>query len=183
MKRREALSISLAAAGGLFFGGSLVQSCDRPPYPYTLFTYEDMDILNDLSDILIPDTPGSPGARAANTGDFVQHYITDCMSAAYQEMVLSGYASFKQTCVDKWGRPFHKLTVEKKTEVVAQLIQEAQEMAGSATPHFFDTLRSLILRGYFTSETGMTQCLRYVPVPGYQKGIIPYRTGEKSWAL
>jgi hypothetical protein len=43
-------------------------------------------------------------------------------------------------------------------------------------------MKQLTLLGYFTSEIGATQTLRYVAVPGKYEGCIPYKKGDKAWA-
>jgi hypothetical protein len=43
-------------------------------------------------------------------------------------------------------------------------------------------MKQLTLFGFFTSEPGSTRVLRYRPVPGKYKGIVPYKKGETSWA-
>ena len=44
-------------------------------------------------------------------------------------------------------------------------------------------IKQMTVWGYFSSEVGATQALRYVPVPGRFEGCIPYNEGEKAWAL
>jgi hypothetical protein len=48
--------------------------------------------------------------------------------------------------------------------------------------HYFRMMKELALLGYFTSEIGMTQALRYVEAPGRYDPCVPYKPGEKSWA-
>jgi hypothetical protein len=43
-------------------------------------------------------------------------------------------------------------------------------------------MKQLTLLGFFTSEVGATQALRYVAVPGKYEGCIPYAKGDKAWA-
>jgi hypothetical protein len=43
-------------------------------------------------------------------------------------------------------------------------------------------MKQLTMLGYFTSEVGSTQALRYVPVPGKYEGCIPYKKGDRAWA-
>ena len=45
--------------------------------------------------------------------------------------------------------------------------------------HYFTMMKQLTLWGYFTSKEGMTQALRYVPVPGKYQGCIDYKKGDK----
>ena len=48
--------------------------------------------------------------------------------------------------------------------------------------HYFRMMKELALLGYFTSEIGMTQALRYVESPGRYDPCLPYTPGEKAWA-
>jgi hypothetical protein len=43
-------------------------------------------------------------------------------------------------------------------------------------------LKELTLLGYFTSEIGYTQAMRYVETPGRFEPCITYTTGDKAWA-
>ena len=49
-------------------------------------------------------------------------------------------------------------------------------------PHYFTLMKQLVLLGFFTSKPGVTQVLRYVPIPGKYEGCIDYREGDTSWA-
>ncbi|MGI9262739.1 MAG: gluconate 2-dehydrogenase subunit 3 family protein, partial [Woeseiaceae bacterium] len=51
-----------------------------------------------------------------------------------------------------------------------------------APAHYFRMMKELTLLGYFTSEIGYTQAMRYVETPGRYDPCVPYTTGEKSWA-
>lgn len=61
--------------------------------------------------------------------------------------------------------------------------------AGAATAivqdppsHYFRMMKELTLLGFFTSEIGCTQALRYVESPGRYDPCVPYKAGEKAWA-
>ena len=61
--------------------------------------------------------------------------------------------------------------------------------AGAATAvtedppaHYFRMMKELALLGYFTSEIGMTQALRYIESPGRYDPVVDYHPGEKAWA-
>ncbi len=51
-----------------------------------------------------------------------------------------------------------------------------------APAHYFRMMKELALLGYFTSEVGCTQALRYVETPGRFDPCIPYTPGEPAWA-
>ncbi|MGH2553929.1 MAG: gluconate 2-dehydrogenase subunit 3 family protein [Chitinophagaceae bacterium] len=48
--------------------------------------------------------------------------------------------------------------------------------------HYFTMMKHLTLWGYFTSETGCREALRYNPVPGRYEGCVPYNKGDRAWA-
>ncbi|HKO15157.1 MAG TPA: gluconate 2-dehydrogenase subunit 3 family protein [Gemmatimonadaceae bacterium] len=52
----------------------------------------------------------------------------------------------------------------------------------SAHPPFFRTMKELTLLGYYTSQPGATQELRYVQVPGRFDGCIPFSKVGRTWA-
>jgi hypothetical protein len=83
---------------------------------------------------------------------------------------------------------------EERKRAEAALSDQRQEAAqgadvGAATAitedppaHYFRMMKELALLGYFTSEIGYTQALRYEESPGRFDPCVPYRPGEKAWA-
>ncbi len=51
-----------------------------------------------------------------------------------------------------------------------------------APTHYFRMMKELTLLGYFTSEIGYTQAMRYIESPGRFDPCAPYTPGEKAWA-
>jgi hypothetical protein len=58
----------------------------------------------------------------------------------------------------------------------------ATAITADAPAHYFRMMKELALLGYFTSEIGCTQALRYVESPGRFDPCVPYVAGEKAWA-
>ena len=58
---------------------------------------------------------------------------------------------------------------------------EQQEEASEPDMHWFTPIQQLTLFGFFTSEVGGTEVLRYVQVPGEYDGNLDYN-GEPAWA-
>jgi len=48
--------------------------------------------------------------------------------------------------------------------------------------HYFRMMKELAMLGYFTSEIGCTQALRYVEMPGRFDPCVDYKPGERAWA-
>ena len=58
----------------------------------------------------------------------------------------------------------------------------AAAITEDAPPHYFRMMKELALLGYFTSEIGYTQAMRYVESPGRFEPCVDYAPGEKAWA-
>ncbi len=58
----------------------------------------------------------------------------------------------------------------------------APAVTADAPPHYFRMMKELALLGYFTSEIGYTQAMRYVESPGRFDPCEPYTPGERAWA-
>ncbi len=55
-------------------------------------------------------------------------------------------------------------------------------ITADAPNHFFRMMKELTMLGYFTSEIGYTQAMRYTETPGRFDPCVPYVAGEPSWA-
>jgi hypothetical protein len=61
-------------------------------------------------------------------------------------------------------------------------INPATQIASEPPNKYFRMMKALAVLGYFTSEIGATQALRYVESPGRYDPCVPYKAGEKDWA-
>lgn len=61
-------------------------------------------------------------------------------------------------------------------------VNPAPTITADAPAHYFRMMKELALLGYFTSEIGYTQALRYIESPGRFDPCVPYTPGEKAWA-
>ena len=77
-----------------------------------------------------------------------------------------------------------KFLSDQRKEGAADAPQANPAPAVTADPprHYFRMMKELALLGYFTSEIGYTQALRYTESPGRYDPCVPYTPGEKSWA-
>jgi hypothetical protein len=79
-----------------------------------------------------------------------------------------------------------KASPEHRKEVLSALDKEQKDYNANKKNgdpnHYFSLMKQLTLLGYFTSEIGATQALRYVAVPGKYEGCIPIQKGNKAWA-
>lgn len=72
---------------------------------------------------------------------------------------------------------------DERAAILAQLDTEAYPAGPPpAQPSPWRTIKGLILSGYYTSQVGATEELRYELVPGRFSPDIPLNPGDKAWS-
>lgn len=180
MNRRQLIKNITILTGAAFLGADLfLVGCksDRE----NIFSVTDIAFLDEVAETIIPKTK-TPGAKEAETGKFIALYVTDCYSDSDQKIVHDGLVQLNECATTQYGNSFMDITKEQKKELLTNIDTEAKKHDQQKGMHYFTMVKQLTLLGFFTSEVGATQVLRYNPVPGKYEGCIPYKKGETSWA-
>ncbi|HET7187020.1 MAG TPA: gluconate 2-dehydrogenase subunit 3 family protein [Gemmatimonadaceae bacterium] len=185
ISRRDALK-----AGGLLLGGALIVSsglltaCGGGEKPRVaqqnagVLSPDDQSLMTEIADTILPDTPSSPGAKAAGASAAIQLLLTDCYVPAAQQRVVRGLGDFRASCRAQKGADFTALPRPAREQLLRELDAEARKTPDT---HWFALARELSERAYFSSEIGMTKALRYVRVPGHFTGCMPLEKGQHAW--
>jgi Gluconate 2-dehydrogenase subunit 3 len=192
MNRREAICRVSALLGGVAFvgGTGLLAAYEKAGIPVegTLggFTAGDIAFLDEIAETILPATK-TPGAKAAKTGAFMALMVTDGYSLAEQKIFREGMRRVDEATRAANNVSFMEATPPQRLAALTALDHEQKhvsEAAGTANQpaHYFRMMKELALLGYFTSELGCTQAMRYVESPGRFDPCIPYTAGEPAWA-
>ncbi|GAB3527384.1 gluconate 2-dehydrogenase subunit 3 family protein [Pontibacter brevis] len=173
--------------GGTLISADLLVSCtSRKLEVSDLFQQEQVALLNEVGETILPATD-TPGAKAANVGEFMAVMVRDCYSAEDQQVFTEGIKKLNDASDEQFGKSFMELNPEQRTTLVRALDKEQQEHMRTKKEgdpnHYFRMMKELTLLGYFTSEVGATQALRFVAVPGRYDGCMPYKKGDRAWAV
>ncbi len=190
MNRREALSrVALVLGGTIVGASSFLEGCrpaDKKAITGLDFSDDDIAYLDEIAETIIPATD-TPGAKAAKVGAFMTVMVKDCYEEKDQKVFIEGMNTLNSESKKKFDRAFMEISPTDRFSLLAQIDNEAKEYAKNKKPedpgHYFRLMKELTVLGYFTSEIGATQALRYVETPGRYEGCIPYTKGEKAWAL
>lgn len=198
MNRRELLKMIAAATGASLVGADAMAYVEMPaatPLENTDFTKDDYLLWEAVCDTIMPRTD-TPGAVDAGTPAFTLRFVHDCYNAEQLSVFKSGLLDIQARSLRHYGQPLHQLSAEPRHTFLSEIDQEAvaantlnpegegawAKVARRQTPHYFTLMKQLTLFGFFTSEVGATQVLRYVSVPGKYDGDYPYQPGDKAWA-
>ena len=192
--RREAILRVSAMLGGVALVGqsAMLAGCAGRPAAATrasslssLFRQSDIELLAEVADTILPET-STPGAKAAGVGPFVALMVADTYNENDQQIFFDGLQTLQTNSLRMHGAHFLVLSKAQRLRLLEYLDEEQylymQTRADGAPTHYFRMLKELTLLGYFTSEIGCKQALRYVESPGRFEPCMPYMPGEKSWA-
>ncbi len=189
MDRREAISRVTLLLGGALTTSGLGAFADvlRTEGPGTLkikSLASSEALIAEIADTFIPDNKGVPGAKAAGLGPFIVMMMQDCYTADIQKHFQEGLAKVEDVSKKHFQKSFIQLSLKEREEIFGLFKAEAQTQrkAGIAPSHFFQIMADLTYLGYYTSEIGATQALRYVHIPGKYEACVPLATGQKAWA-
>jgi Gluconate 2-dehydrogenase subunit 3 len=191
MDRREALkNISILLGGSVIGADSFLRGTlqafdgleDAPAIG--LFSKKQVKIFDEIADIILPRT-ATPGAKDAKTvGAFMARFISDCYESRDQQVAVTGLQKLQDECKKRYGKAFMKTTAAQKLDYFSELDaeQKAYTKAKKAEdpPHWFRIFWELSLFGFFTSEVGSSQVLRWIPNPGRYE-TIDYKKGDRAW--
>ncbi len=170
--RRNAMAILARWSAGSFIPFSWILDGCTYGNSISLFNKEYQSLLGAIVEIILPETDESPGAKEANVHYFIALIVEDCYEIENKDRILVG---LNQLLKDG----FLDFSAQKKHKEIEQLDKEASS-ASHKILHYFKDIKSLTQWGYFSSKIGITEGLRYNPIPGYYKGCVPYN-GEISW--
>lgn len=186
--RREAILRVSALFGGIALVGqsAMLAGCSRQEAPEdAVSTGYDVAFLDEVAETILPAT-STPGAKAAGVGPFIALMVADTYSAREQQVFRDGMRTLDDECGEMHGASFMSATPAERLALLEKL--DAEQMhymetrADDAPAHYFRMLKELALLGYFTSEIGYNQAMRYVETPGRYEPCVPYAPGGKTWA-
>ncbi|SMO81671.1 gluconate 2-dehydrogenase subunit 3 family protein [Paracoccus laeviglucosivorans] len=192
MLRRDFLTMIAAVTGTAMIGGRAM-AYDPTTAGTNAFSAEDTAFLDEVAEVIIPKTD-TPGAKDAAVGAFMTVYVSDCYTAQDQQGFRTAMENLKSAATAQ-GKDFMQMSADERTTLLDGIAREARtasaegaakakaegRAAKNADLHWFTPLHQLVLFGFFTSEVGSNEVLRYEAVPGEYIGDLAYN-GEPAWA-
>ncbi len=186
--RREAIRRVSALLGGVALVGQsawLAGCATGARAASDLFSDSEVVLLDEIADTILPTTK-TPGAKAAGVGPFIAMMVADTYDPGEQALFREGLDTLERESRAQNGGGFIASSPAQRVALLERLDREAIEymrIPGNADrPHYFRLIKELTLLGYFTSEIGYTQAMRYMETPGRFDPCITYTAGDKAWA-
>ena len=169
--------------GGTFIGSTaLLTGCAPESQLKDLnFTAEDLAFLDEIGETIIP-TTDTPGAKATKIGEFIQMMVKDCYDADQQTTFITGLNTIRTDFKAEKSVDFMEGTPEDRLAFLNAMHQKYVASGEEKQPEIIHMLRDLTVLGYFSSEIGATQALRYQETPGRFDPCVEHKKGDRAWA-
>ena len=141
-----------------------------------------------LTEMIIPSTD-TPGAIEAGVPHFVEVMVSDWYTDRERQIFFAGLKSLDQYCTENFSKRFLECNADQQINALEQAEKDSEgykaeadgmtgKGEGSLFPGpedegkpFFTKIKELTVLGYYTSEVGAKQELRYDPMPMEYKDI------------
>ena len=133
-----------------------------------VFSPDQFALLEQVADTMIPATDTS-GALDADVPAFLRDMLANWGSRESHEQILAVLESIEKQAWSRFGAAFLALPGERRLEVMRNIDADAMARQDPAYGKF----KWLVLVGYYQSEAGATQELRYELVPGAWRACLP----------
>lgn len=199
MKRRVALK-QIAFATGFVVATptvlSLLNSCSTPVDQWTpmILSPEEGRLLTKLVDVFLPKTDNLPSATELNVPEFIDRYVNEIYSKKDSQKFKEAYTEMNERLLEHAEVEFNQLEELQIKNFLNEFLKvkgeedeerlENPDFNGMTTSEILNSLKSLSIKAYITTEKIGEEILAYDPIPGaYYCADLNELTGGKSWSL
>ena len=195
MNRRDllkttAVAMGVGATSSLMLGA--LAACDGSgPTKKSALGAPRRLIIEALAELIIPETE-TPGAKAAGVPDFIDQIISHWYTDNERKIFLGGLVALDAQRQSTYGQEFVSCSLRQQTEALGAFEIQAnsykpppRDMFDRTEPEdtpFFSKIKELTVFGYYTSEIGASQELRWLPMPGQYLVDYPVSKVGRAWA-
>ena len=142
-------------------GAAALASQARAAGTYKFFTADEYALVDELSERIIPADDHSGGARAARVAEFIDAVLAEAFQQSERDTWRSGLARVNALSREMHGVDFLKCAVPARIDVLTRMAGN-EAVPERPEEHFFRELKSLTIRGYYTSKIGIHDEMGYL---------------------
>lgn len=152
---------------------SILQSCvdkaDKYDWQPQFLTSEGVRTVDQITHILIPDVE-VPEAIKNLIPKYIDIILAEYTPQEQQEAFKIAFEEFNSLSLNATGKDFLNSNAEEK---LSFLKNEEKRFLENEQPNYFGTIKQLVYEVFFKTEIGVTQYLKFKPLPGKFHGCIP----------
>lgn len=183
--RKEAIKRTGLLLGGVIFAPNILgvlKGCTAQTGDWTpvLFSQSQANTVTALADVILP-ADGTPAASEVGVPQFIETMVNETYTEEQRNAFLAGLDKFSEDSRAELEVDYTEGTDEQRYDFTYFQNRLAVEEPSGDAP-FILTFKELTMLGYFTSEVGATQVLRYEANPGIYNGCMPLDEVGRTWA-
>jgi len=168
LTRRDALKIAAGAVAlpALFTRAAVAAPATAAPAAASaprFFTADEVALLDEVTETIIPTDSHSPGARAAKVTAYIDGRLAEAylpVEADVQQRWRDGLRRVDVLSQEMNGAAFLAASPEKRVAVLTRMAASEKDPQ-TAEEKFFRELKATTILGYYTSEIGIHQEMEY----------------------
>ena len=179
--RRDLLRI---AAGAVAAVPAVAQGVAQRATPL-FFTPAEFQMVDELTEIIIPADDHSPGARAAKVATYLDKSLAESFEAEPRQKFREGLKLVDKLSGELHQKTFLESTPKQRVAVVAQMARN-EKKPKKPEEQFFVQLKASTAFAYYTSSIGIHQEMEYKgntmqnEYAGFDAGLVPIQLPDSS---
>lgn len=176
MDRREVLkSIGLIVGGTVVGAEMFLSGCTNPEEQVGILSNDQMALMEEIAETILPKTAKSPGAKEAKVGIPINNIVSRFYSSVEQQVLLEGLEVYKTN--DFMGmtseeKENYLLVLEKEVKDNPKITVTDSEGNTTETKPSYIMIKQLSIWGYKSSEIVAKNGYNYLPIPGGYDGCV-----------
>lgn len=135
------------------------QEATAVPYVLKYFSRQQAQMIEALSEVIIPADDHSPGAKAAKVFEYIDEIVSASPDTVRKQWT-DGLAAMDRMARDRHGQQYSMCTATQQVTLMEK-IGSNEEQPATLEEHFFVALKAATIDGYYTSKMGIHQELEY----------------------
>lgn len=123
-------------------------------------TKEELTLLDELTEMIIPTDEHSPGARAAKVAAYIDSRLAEAWEEQERTDWREGLKRIDQLSRESSGMSFMQSSADERLRVLTRIAQQEKEPR-QPEELFFAKLKSRVVDAYYTSDVGIKQDMEY----------------------
>ena len=163
LSRRDVLKVAAGAALVAPLARASEAAAARTAAAPRFFAREELALLDELTEMIIPQDAHSPGARAAQVAGYIDRRFAEAVLPAdveARQRFRDGPARVDALSREMHGSAFLSATPEQRVAVLTRMAAHEMEPKAPEEP-FFRELKAHTVRGYYTSSIGIHDEMEY----------------------
>jgi len=188
MNRRDILKQSALFAGAALSAGTIatvVSGCQTDTVSSVAgnagLSTDQLTLVSEIAERIIPRTD-TPGAKDAGVGEFINRAVKNTFSSEESTSFLEGLGLFSKLAKEKFNTDFADLEGAQMDDILTTVVSDFKSME-PGSQHIWPAIKGMVLSGFFNSEVGAKEVLKYDAIPGEWIGCIDYSEVGGLWAM